>query len=217
MDQKRILLFLFIFLTGTLILNASSFRVAQLPNGTKFGCANCHVSPQGGGTRNAFGQIVEQKYLNGQGNVIWGAELANLDSDGDGISNGLELQDANGSWRIGQTNPGSSSLVTNPGDKNSKPTDIDNMELVTTYRLSQNYPNPFNPSTTIKFSIPSNAFVNLEVFDITGKSVAQLINNPLTAGEHSVRFNAEGLSSGTYFYRIQANNFLATRKFILIK
>ncbi|MFA7419572.1 MAG: T9SS type A sorting domain-containing protein [Melioribacteraceae bacterium] len=208
--------FIFLF---TLSINARDFRVNQIPNGAKFSCANCHVSPAGGGARNAFGQKVEQSFLDNQGNVKWSAALAAFDSDGDGFTNGQELQDPNGVWKIGQANPGASSAVANPGDKNSKPTgtDIDNLEMPTTYRLAQNYPNPFNPTTTIKFSLPVSGKVILEVFDISGKSVNTLIDSEMNSGEHSFELNAAGLSSGIYFYRIRANQFIATRKFILMK
>ncbi len=203
----------------TLTLNAMDFRVNQIPNGAKFGCANCHVSAAGGGARNAFGQKVEQSFLDNQGNVKWSAALAAFDSDGDGFTNGQELQDPNGTWKIGQANPGTSSAVANPGDKNSKPTgtDIDNLEIPFTYSLAQNFPNPFNPITTINFSLPVSGKVVLEVFDISGKNVATLLDNELQYGEHSLQFNAADLASGIYFYRLRADQFIATRKFILLK
>lgn len=93
---------------------ALPFRVSQLPNGGLNSCAMCHVNPGGGGVRNAFGQTVERSFLNG-GNVVWGPMLASLDADGDGVTNGIELQDPYGQWSSGQPNPGSSALVTNPG------------------------------------------------------------------------------------------------------
>lgn len=198
---------------------ASEFRVQQIPNGAKFGCANCHVSASGGGARNSFGQMVQSKYLNSQGNVVWSAAFASEDADGDGISNGQELQDPTGTWKIGQANPGVLANVTNPGDRNSKPTsiEVDRLKMPTTYSLAQNYPNPFNPSTTISFSLPVSGKVLLEVFDITGKTLAKLLDSEISAGQHSVEFNAAGMASGIYFYRISANQFTATRKFVLMK
>ncbi|MFH0734997.1 MAG: T9SS type A sorting domain-containing protein [bacterium] len=93
---------------------ARSFRVAQIPNGSVKSCANCHVSPSGGGDRNAFGKLVEARFLNND-NVTWGPELASLDADGDGVSNGDELLDRYGLWITGQQNPGLPVLVKNPG------------------------------------------------------------------------------------------------------
>lgn len=208
-----------LFLLFAIQLQASAFRVAQLPNGSKFGCVNCHVSPNGGGPRNSFGQLVAAKYLDNQGSVIWGPAIAAEDADGDGVSNGVELQDPTGAWRFGQTAPGVLNNVSNPGDRNSKPTSIkaDDLKMPTTYSLTQNYPNPFNPTTTISFTMPVSGKVLLEVYDVTGKTVATLVDNDISAGQHSVELNAYGLSSGIYFYRIRANEFIATRKFILMK
>ncbi len=211
-------------------ISARDFRVNQIPNGAKFGCANCHVSASGGGARNAFGQKVEQSFLDNQGNVKWSAALAALDSDGDGFANGQELQDPTGAWKIGQANPGTSASVANPGDRNSKPagTDVEGIELPTTYSLAQNYPNPFNPETTISYTIPSNVKgetinVTLKVYDALGREVATLVDEFKQSGNYQVTFNARHLehsreiSSGIYFYRIRANQFIATRKFVLMK
>src|SRR4030042_579532 len=97
------------------VLVSRSFRVQKIPNGNKFACANCHVDPQGGGERNAFGQAVEQRVTPNGTQSFWDSQLASLDSDGDGFSNGAELQDPQGVWITGQSNPGNLSLVTNPG------------------------------------------------------------------------------------------------------
>lgn len=94
---------------------ARSFRVGQLPNGNSISCSACHVNPGGGGSRNAFGQLVERSFLSG-GNVVWGPLLASLDADGDGVPNGVELQDRFGEWQTGQPNPGNVSLVSAPGN-----------------------------------------------------------------------------------------------------
>lgn len=85
------------------------------------------------------------------------------------------------------------------------------------FELDQNYPNPFNPSTNISFSVPSNGFVKLKVFDITGREVATLINESKTSGEYSVRFDARNLASGIYIYRIQFSGNVITKKMTLIK
>jgi S-formylglutathione hydrolase FrmB len=83
--------------------------------------------------------------------------------------------------------------------------------------LHQNYPNPFNPSTTISFSIPSRSFVSLRIFDLLGREVATLINENQNVGTHFATFNATNLSSGIYFYRLQAGPFLETKKLVLLK
>jgi hypothetical protein len=85
------------------------------------------------------------------------------------------------------------------------------------FRLEQNYPNPFNPSTTIRFSIPTTENVQLDVFDVLGRKVATILNQRLTAGTYTVQFNASQLSSGMYFYRINAGNFRQTMKMMLVK
>jgi hypothetical protein len=92
----------------------------------------------------------------------------------------------------------------------------------TQYILAQNYPNPFNPSTIMKFTIPVAAKVSLQVFDITGKLVRNLINEYKQAGSYSVRFDARDysgrqLSSGVYFYRLLAADQVITRKCVLLK
>ena len=85
------------------------------------------------------------------------------------------------------------------------------------YRLFQNYPNPFNPVTTINFSIPQNNFVTLKVYDITGREVKTLINSNLPAGEFKYAFDASSISSGIYFYKIVAGDFMDIKRLALIK
>ena len=86
-----------------------------------------------------------------------------------------------------------------------------------TFSLSQNYPNPFNPSTTISFALPQQANVKLNVYNIIGEVVAELINANMTAGFHQINFDASNLSSGLYFYRISAGNFVDVKKMMLLK
>ncbi|MHB8579194.1 MAG: T9SS type A sorting domain-containing protein [Ignavibacteriaceae bacterium] len=85
------------------------------------------------------------------------------------------------------------------------------------YTLEQNYPNPFNPVTTINYTIASKDFVTIKVFDVLGKEIATLVNEEELAGSYSVNFNASKLSSGVYFYRMQAGGFVETKKLILMK
>ncbi|HXG00804.1 MAG TPA: T9SS type A sorting domain-containing protein, partial [Bacteroidota bacterium] len=81
--------------------------------------------------------------------------------------------------------------------------------------LEQNYPNPFNPTTRIGFSIPHTSHVTLTVFDVLGNEVATLVNRNMNAGSYEVIFNAAGLASGVYFYRLQAEGLAQSRKLIL--
>jgi len=85
------------------------------------------------------------------------------------------------------------------------------------FKLHNNYPNPFNPSTNINFDLPQNQDVRLEVFDLLGRRVALLVDETMTAGFHSVTFDASSLTSGVYFYRIQAGSFVKTQKMMLVK
>ncbi len=99
-----------------MLASARSFRVQQMPNGARFGCANCHVAAAGSGPRNPFGRAVEAIVNPGQATPYWSATLAALDSDGDGAPNGVELGDPEGD---GTPTPGA--LVTNPGNAASAP------------------------------------------------------------------------------------------------
>jgi hypothetical protein len=85
------------------------------------------------------------------------------------------------------------------------------------FSLSQNYPNPFNPTSNIRFTLPQSAKVTLQVFNITGQLVATLANSKMSAGEHTVQFNASNLASGVYIYRMIAGDFVQTKKMTLIK
>jgi cyclomaltodextrinase / maltogenic alpha-amylase / neopullulanase len=90
-------------------------------------------------------------------------------------------------------------------------------QLPRTCQLFQNYPNPFNPSTTIRYELSQSAIVRLSVFTALGREVATLQNGRQAAGYHEVRFDGTGLSSGVYFYRIQAGEFLQTKKLVLLR
>lgn len=87
----------------------------------------------------------------------------------------------------------------------------------TSYSLSQNYPNPFNPSTTIKYALPEASHVNLCVFSVLGQRVSLLVDGKQEAGYYEVNFDASGLTSGVYFYRLQAGHYIETKKLILLK
>jgi len=97
-------------------------------------------------------------------------------------------------------------------------TDVqDNSSNPSAYKLFANYPNPFNPSTTFTFSLPEASFTSLKIYDAIGNEVAVLVNELKSAGEHQIEFIAAGLSSGIYYYTLQAGSFIETRKMILMK
>ncbi|MDX2128303.1 MAG: FG-GAP-like repeat-containing protein [Chloroherpetonaceae bacterium] len=85
------------------------------------------------------------------------------------------------------------------------------------FELEQNFPNPFNPSTTIRYKIEGSTFLTLEVFDMLGKKVATLANEFKPAGSYEVQFQARGLASGLYFYRLKAGSFQESKKMLLLK
>lgn len=215
--------FLIILISSFGILVGRSFRVNQIPNGNVKACANCHNNPAGGGSRNPFGSTVEGGFLDGNGNVKWGPSLAAIDSDGDGFTNGEELQDPNGTWQIGQPAPGDPSLVTLPGVASDFPTSIAVLStLPNKFELAYNYPNPFNPSTTIEFSVPEQSNVKIQIYNATGTLVSELVNDMFGAGTYRTVWNAKDnfgsyVASGFYIYRMSAGNFTQAKRMIFVK
>ncbi len=89
--------------------------------------------------------------------------------------------------------------------------------LPTSYGLKQNYPNPFNPTTEIKYQLPEAAHVKLTIYNILGQEVVQLVNTQQAIGFYSVKFDASQFASGTYIYRLEAGDFIQTKRMVLIK
>jgi len=92
-----------------------------------------------------------------------------------------------------------------------------NSEIPDSYSLSQNYPNPFNPATKINFALPSSGFTSLKIYDISGKEISNLLNSNIQAGTYEVLFDASNFSSGAYFYKLESNGYIETKKMFLIK
>ena len=90
------------------------------------------------------------------------------------------------------------------------------IEVPLKFLLKQNYPNPFNPSTVISYQLPIASHISLKVYDLLGREVATLVNEEKPAGIYEAEFNADGLSSGIYFYRIESDNFVQAKKMILM-
>jgi len=95
--------------------------------------------------------------------------------------------------------------------------DENDIELIADFALYQNYPNPFNPTTNIEYGVPEESFLTVKVYDILGKEILTLVNDKKQPGYYSVQLDATGLSSGIYFYKLQAGEFVATKKMILMK
>ena len=89
--------------------------------------------------------------------------------------------------------------------------------IPSTFSLDQNYPNPFNPSTLINYQLPEKSIVRLRVYNLLGEKIADLVNKIQSAGSYTVNFNGSNLSSGVYFFRLEANDYIASKKMLLIK
>jgi hypothetical protein len=213
----------FLFTTFFSETFARSKRVNQIPNGSVFSCRTCHLSPSGG-SRNLFGQEIEDNFLTAAGSagdVDWGSALAIIDSDNDGDSNGFELQDPDGSWMVGQGDPGNSADVTNPGDASSTAIRISQI-VPYEFSLEQNYPNPFNPVTKIQFSIDKAAHAKLTIYNLSGREIKVLVDNFVPAGRYQALWDARDnlghkVSSGTYIYQLRSGQNQEFRKMLLIK
>lgn len=128
-----------------------------------------------------------------------------------------------GNWilKIYDMRPGNTGTLLNwsLSIKYSSPISVKKEENFTAdkFNLFQNYPNPFNPATTIKYSIPGKALVKLTVYDLLGKEIKTLVNEIQTRGFYSAYWDASSMPSGIYFYRLQTENFIETKKMLLIK
>jgi photosystem II stability/assembly factor-like uncharacterized protein len=122
-------------------------------------------------------------------------------------------------WRVNASNTCVSSAWSQIWNFRSVLTSAGNNEMgiPKIFKLYDNFPNPFNPVTRIKFDLPDNSSVKLTVYDITGKIVAELLNTELKAGSYDIDWNAENVSSGMYFYRIQTNRFTEVKRMIFLK
>ena len=94
---------------------------------------------------------------------------------------------------------------------------VDQLDQVRKFHLEQNYPNPFNPSTMIRYTLPEATQVRVEVFNLLGQSVGMLVDGVQQAGSHTVNFDASGLTTGVYFYRLVTPQYSETRQMMLIK
>ena len=159
----------------------------------------------------------------GQAGGVYELKFAAMYPGADTINGGSTPLDNEGGFGVNHTfilsaNDASRSLWYQWGDFTPGVIqDVEDSEIPMTYNLAQNYPNPFNPSTKIKFSIPEAGIVTLKVFNLLGEEVATLLNSEKTAGNYEATFDASNLSSGIYFYKLEAQNFTSTKKMLLLK
>jgi len=137
----------------------------------------------------------------------------------DGLGFTLELKEFDSNNELGENWASSLSKGGTPGGINQRIINSidEEINIPVEFSLDQNYPNPFNPSTNINFSIPNAGNVELTVFNVLGQKVHTLIDGSLNAGPHSVSFDASGLTSGVYFYRLVNGSNIATQKMLLMK
>jgi hypothetical protein len=151
-------------------------------------------------------------YINGYGpsEYHWGPYEGLFDIPADSYSIENEIK---------YTSPAKSvqMIMIEAGNNRVTGTENETAEMPHSFNLRQNYPNPFNPVTRIDYQLPANIFTTLKVYDVVGREIETLVNERQSAGKHSVQFNAPRLSSGVYFYRLQAGNYSALKKLLLLK
>ena len=141
----------------------------------------------------------------------------------------VDFNNSTGNNPFTLTAPDSGTYTVNAGFKNPSKkwdsvmvnislTDVgENPSNPASFELFDNYPNPFNPSTTLRYSIPEASFTSVKIYDALGNEVSSLVNETKSAGTYEVEFNASDLSSGIYYYTLNAGSFTETKKMILIK
>jgi hypothetical protein len=153
--------------------------------------------------------VIPNSFIPGQGTTVIPHEYAYIDS---GVTPGVWF------YRLKQTDLDGTVNYTEPREvKVEAVTGVADGTLPKEFELEQNSPNPFNPSTSIGFSIPVAGFVSLKVYSSLGAEIATIVEGVRVAGRHQVTFNAAGLPSGVYFYRLQALGVSATKKLMLIR
>jgi hypothetical protein len=164
------------------------------------------------------GTILRSQGLIGTVGNLWTIEASNTTKNLYGVS----LPSLLFGFTIGQVGtddnlPGPASFVNhNLSISTNAVTPISDL-IPDKYNLSQNYPNPFNPYTRINFSLPSNQFVTIKIYDMLGKEVSTLVNEYKQAGVYYTDFKADNLSSGIYFYSMRTSNFVETKRMVLVK
>jgi hypothetical protein len=197
--------------TGVVIVNKGSAEKVLDIDIKSFGVGDqYYVYSFTGGEDNV--ELSKNVIINGYGPDTnhWGPydELSDIPADSYPVGNEIKLNSPARSVQM---------IMIEGGDIHLSVDDAASSEIPRSYRLNQNYPNPFNPSTRIGYQLPANAFVVLKVFDVLGNEVETLVNERQNAGNHAVFFNAENLSGGVYFYRLEAGTYQDTKKLLVLK
>ncbi len=205
--MKQILLLAFCLISFESLYAVPAF-VGSIPNGNVNSCLTCHVSAAGGGSRNSFGRAFDNN------SSQWNATLAKLDSDNDGFTNGQELQDPAGTWTSGGI--GNPSLVTLPGNANSKPTSIEYNPFATI----QLYPQPAKENLVFDVRMLEQSNLEIRISDISGNIVKNfaylsLSNNSLNYSWDLTNDYGMPLINGIYFMEIKSPLFIERLKFII--
>ena len=171
---------------------------------------NFYVYSFTGGTDN--GEFSQYVTINGYGPSInhWGPyeDLFDIPANSYSTGNGIKLTSPARSIQMIMIE-GGNDFDLDDGETND--------DVVHSYYLYQNYPNPFNSLTEIKYNLSEDVYVTLKIFDVLGNQVETLVHEHQDVGNHSVLFDASRLSSGVYFYRLQAGNYNAKKKLLLLK
>lgn len=217
----------FFFIVAVVALFVFTFTQSQPSfNGTTPGCggSGCHTSQSGIVSAEVLSNMQVRITLSGTTSNVAG-ELVDAGGNVVAVNNGTSSNPftltapSAGTYTVnaGYKNPsrdwGTTSAVVNVTGVDENLIDLS----PNSFKLYANYPNPFNPSTKIRYAIPVAAFTVLKVYSITGKEVATLINEEKTPGVYEVNFNAANLSSGIYFYKLQAGSFTDVKEMVLMK
>jgi hypothetical protein len=161
----------------------------------------------GGMWSEGFGQVTLTSFVIASGGVTMsGGTYSSTGTTGQGLigsSSGVTYSVNGGFWG------GSGTILDVETEKTG--------EMPGSFALYQNFPNPFNPNTVIRFELPMTAFVSLRVYDRIGREVSSLVNELKEVGTYEVRFGGMNLASGVYVYRLQAGEYVQSKRFVLLK
>ena len=158
--------------------------------------------------------IVTVRY-NSSGNAEWIARYSTIDSSST-YPEGIEIDDVGNVYVVGKSRRQYANTLIKYVQITTS-VNKDESRIPSSFSLLQNYPNPFNPATVISFELPVTSNVSLKIYDLLGREVADLVNEIRSAGSYKAQWNAANMPSGVYFYRLQAGEYVETKKLVLMK